>query len=126
VVLACSKEAVRRSRKAACLERQGCEILPLPSRNGFVSLEALLKELGRRKMTNLLVEGGGAVLGSGFARHLADEARVFVSPALIGGRGAPAALDGVGCKDWPPMSEGSPVVRRIGRDLLYVIQPAGS
>jgi diaminohydroxyphosphoribosylaminopyrimidine deaminase / 5-amino-6-(5-phosphoribosylamino)uracil reductase len=40
----------------------------------------LLDELGRRRMTNLLVEGGAQVLGSLFDAELIDEVHVFVSP----------------------------------------------
>ena len=85
-------------------------------------LEALLDELGRRKMTNLLVEGGGRVVGSFFDQSLADEARVFVSPTLVGGGQAPGALEGAGREDWPTPSPGEQVqIRKVGGDLLYVV-----
>ena len=61
-----------------------------------VSIEALLLELGRRKMTNVLVEGGGELLGSLFDIGAIDEAHVFIAPILIGGRDAPTAMAGVG------------------------------
>lgn len=47
-------------------------------------------------MTNLMVEGGGAVLGAFLDAGLADEAGVFVAPRLIGGRAAKGPLAGVG------------------------------
>ena len=40
----------------------GCEVIVLPG-SGRVPIEPLLDELGRRGMTNVLVEGGGRVLG---------------------------------------------------------------
>ena len=57
---------------------------------------ALLDELGRRQMTNLLVEGGGQVLGSFLDSGEVDEVRVFVSPVLIGGSHAPTPIAGEG------------------------------
>jgi diaminohydroxyphosphoribosylaminopyrimidine deaminase/5-amino-6-(5-phosphoribosylamino)uracil reductase len=90
-----------------------------------VQLPALLDELGRRHFTNLLVEGGGEVLGAFHDAGLADEARVFVSPLLIGGKDAPAALDGRGPADAPlRLSSAAHRVHRVGEDLLYEIRLA--
>jgi diaminohydroxyphosphoribosylaminopyrimidine deaminase/5-amino-6-(5-phosphoribosylamino)uracil reductase len=61
-----------------------------------VSLEAVLDELGRHEMTNVLVEGGGVVLGEFFDRGLADELHIYVAPLLVGGRAAPGPLQGAG------------------------------
>ena len=59
-------------------------------------LDALLAELGRRQMTNVLVEGGGRVLGSLLdARHI-DEVHVFIAPKLVGGAAAPCPVAGQG------------------------------
>src|SRR5262245_52005653 len=46
------------------LQAAGCEILTLPAVEKRVSIAALLAELGRRQMTNVLIEGGAEVLGS--------------------------------------------------------------
>ncbi len=45
----------------------------------------LLDELGRRQMTNLLVEGGGKLLDAWFNEQLIDEAHVFIAPQTIEG-----------------------------------------
>jgi len=84
------------SAKARCLTARGVEILGLPASRTGLNLDRLLKELGRRQMTNVLVEGGGRTLGSFMDSGLADEAVVFVSRRLIGGRQAPSALSGLG------------------------------
>jgi diaminohydroxyphosphoribosylaminopyrimidine deaminase/5-amino-6-(5-phosphoribosylamino)uracil reductase len=44
-----------------------------------------LEELGRRGMTNLLVEGGGHVLGSFFDQGQVDACEIFIAPILEGG-----------------------------------------
>jgi diaminohydroxyphosphoribosylaminopyrimidine deaminase/5-amino-6-(5-phosphoribosylamino)uracil reductase len=123
VIVACTKRwRDERARRASRLERLGCEILALPSSNGPVPLNDFLDELGRRNMTNVMVEGGGRVMGSFFDQKLADEARVFVAPTLAGGRKAPGALDGVGAEEWPPpLPKGRVRVRKAGRDLLYTL-----
>lgn len=76
------------------LEALGCEILPLLE--GRASVPALLAELGRRRMTNVLVEGGSAVLGSFLDTGAIDEVHVFVAPQLVGGAEAFTPLGGHG------------------------------
>ena len=53
---------------------------------------ALLDELGRRKVTNLLVEGGSALLASCFSHGQVDEVWAVVAPQLIGGPASLAAF----------------------------------
>ena len=56
----------------------------------------MLDELGRRGLTNLLVEGGGSVLGSFFDASEVDEVDVFIAPKLVGGTGSLSPLLGRG------------------------------
>lgn len=94
VLLATTDRAPARSREA--LEGAGCECLLLPHDGGGVAAQALLRELGRRRMSNVLVEGGGQVLGGFFARRQIDEVHVFVAGKLLGGPGAHTPVTGPG------------------------------
>ena len=47
-------------------------------------------------MTNVLVEGGGRLLGSLFDARLIDEVHVFIAPKLAGGSEAPGPIAGRG------------------------------
>src|SRR5262249_9513223 len=78
------------------LEQLGCEVLVLPGQPR-VALVPLLRELGRRGMTNLLVEGGGLVLGSFLDGGHVDGVEAYVAPILEGGdhRFTPARGRGV-------------------------------
>lgn len=68
------------------LKALGCEVVTLPETlPGLVDVGALLDELGRRGMTNLLVEGGGRVLGSFFDAGQVDEVDVYLAPIIEGG-----------------------------------------
>ncbi len=58
---------------------------------------AVLAELGRRAMTNVLIEGGAAILGAFADLDLIDEVQVFVGLKLIGGQTAPGPVGGQGC-----------------------------
>jgi diaminohydroxyphosphoribosylaminopyrimidine deaminase/5-amino-6-(5-phosphoribosylamino)uracil reductase len=59
-------------------------------------VEAVLDDLGKRRFTNLLVEGGAGLLGSILDAGVVDEFHVYVAPKLAGGRGpSPVAGDGI-------------------------------
>jgi len=104
---------------AEALTGAGAEVLTLPAGDGGVDLGALLDELGRRQWTNLLVEGGQAVLGSFIAAGLADELRVFVAPRLVGGAGSlgPVAWADTDAID-QTLALPAPQVETVGPDIL--------
>lgn len=62
----------------------GCEVVAFPG-DGPVPVTPLLDELGRRGMTNVLVEGGGRVLGSFLDAGEVDAVDVYIAPVLEGG-----------------------------------------
>ena len=87
------------------LKEYGAEVLMLGRER--VDVKALAEELGRRDMTNIIVEGGASALGSFFAAGLVDEVVAFIAPKLVGagigaiegwqadGMGEALALDGL-------------------------------
>ena len=82
------------------LENAGCEVICMdqgPQERRSDKLHQLLKRLGERQMTNLLVEGGGEVLGSFFDSELINEVHTFIAPVLIGGVGV-SPLGGSGAE----------------------------
>src|SRR5579864_2507841 len=82
-------------KRLAELKTLGCEILALPG-EGRVPIVPLLTEMGRRSVTNLLVEGGGSVLGSFLDAGQVDEVDVFVAPLLDGGSHPYSPARGIG------------------------------
>ncbi|MFW5692697.1 MAG: bifunctional diaminohydroxyphosphoribosylaminopyrimidine deaminase/5-amino-6-(5-phosphoribosylamino)uracil reductase RibD [Thermoguttaceae bacterium] len=84
--------AVRRK----ALADAGCEVLALPGESHAERLDALLAELGRRRMTNVLFEGGAHVLGTLLDARAIDEVHVFIAPKLLGGADAPSPIAGLG------------------------------
>lgn len=78
---------------------------------------ALLDELGRRRMTNILVEGGAKVLGVLLDARAIDEVHAFIAPRLVGGP-APSPIAGHG---FSTVGEGlslvNPQVEQLGPDL---------
>ena len=80
----------------AAMERAGAEIAILPAADGRVDLPALLALLGARGCLNLLVEGGGILLGSFFDQGLIDRVQAVIAPMIVGGASAPVAVAGHG------------------------------
>jgi diaminohydroxyphosphoribosylaminopyrimidine deaminase/5-amino-6-(5-phosphoribosylamino)uracil reductase len=80
------------------LHASGCEVLSLPRDDGGVSVAALLDEMGRRRWTNVLVEGGAGVLGSFLDAGAIDEVHVFIAPLLAGGAAAKSGFAGRGAE----------------------------
>lgn len=100
----------------------GVEVLGIPATRSGLDLAALLDELGRRRMTNVMVEGGGRTLGRFYDADLADEAVIFVAPRLIGGAAATAALAGLGPGTIKELRRPLQVtMTRSGEDLRYVL-----
>jgi diaminohydroxyphosphoribosylaminopyrimidine deaminase/5-amino-6-(5-phosphoribosylamino)uracil reductase len=80
------------------------------------SLKAVLRDLGRRQVTSVLIEGGMRVLGDAFDRRLVHRVHFYVAPLLcggpipvVGGRGAGSTAESVRIAN--------PRYTRIGDDL---------
>lgn len=105
--------------RVGALQDAGCTVIPLPSSSGRIAMADLLTAAAERRITNIMVEGGGGLLASIFEQRAADEVRVFVAPVFIGGESAPTPLEGCGadciaqCLRLRTMHS-----RRIGTDVL--------
>ncbi len=100
------------------LERSGCEVLACRSGDHAARLEELLDELGRRRLTNMLVEGGARLLGSLLAGRAIDEVHAFIAPKLVGGQDAPGPIAGQGVAEIAQALElEAPEWRQSGPDL---------
>jgi len=83
--------------RVSALRNRGVEVVELkPTAQGALDLVRVLDELGRRRMTNLLVEGGSEVFGRFRDAGQIDEVHAFIAPKLIGGAGAIGPIGGVG------------------------------
>lgn len=103
----------------------GHELLVLPGPEGRVDLHALLLELGRRGVNEVLLEAGPRLAGAFAALGLIDEYRLFVAAKFLGSSARPLL-------DLPldRMSEARELkitgIRAVGDDWLMVAVPAGA
>ncbi len=74
-----TKEDTKISKKL-----RNAEIIKVKALNGFLSLSEILKELGRKKVVQLLVEGGGTVISSFLKERLVDKIIFIINPSIIG------------------------------------------
>jgi len=89
------------AKKVDELRHRDVEVLQLahdPSDGRAAAVQTVLEELGRRRMTNILVEGGGQLLGAFFDAEQVDEAHVFLGPKIIGSAEARSPIAGDGCR----------------------------
>lgn len=102
-------------RRIETLRDAGAEVVALDD----VPAPAVVDWLGARGINDLLIEGGGTVLGSFFDAGLVDRACVYIAPSIVGGDSAPSPVGGEGVVTMP--QAWNLVDRRItqlGNDLL--------
>lgn len=80
------------------------------------SLRAVLRGLGKRQITSVLIEGGANVLGQAFGQCLVDEAHFYIAPLLIGGTGVSIGGHGTGSSADAARIK-NPRYKKIGSDL---------
>jgi diaminohydroxyphosphoribosylaminopyrimidine deaminase/5-amino-6-(5-phosphoribosylamino)uracil reductase len=107
------------ARRRRLLAARGLEVLVLPATRAGIDLRALLRALGRRGVSQLLVEGGASLAGSFLDQALVQEVAALIAPRLLGGARATGALGGRGLAALArtPWLE-APAVRKLGEDLL--------
>jgi len=94
-------------------------ILEVKEKKGQINLKDMFKKLARMEITNVLVEGGGTLIGSLFDEGLVDKVMFFISPKIIGGTQAISSVmgDGVARID-KAIKLDVPRIRRFGEDIL--------
>ena len=107
------------SKKVAALLKRGVEILKLPAPRGLIDIKTLVRELGKMKITSLLVEGGGEVNASFLKAKAVDKAHFIIAPKIFGGRDAKTAVEGEGVA-LPAQAKHLRLVHvdRLGSDVL--------
>lgn len=109
------------SQRAADYAEHGIELVPLPRReNQYLEIEPLLRHLAEAyNATNVLVEGGAALIGSMIDQGLIDQVLTFVAPKLLGDERGTSALSGL-MRDAIDQTTALELrdIRRIDNDVL--------
>lgn len=117
VIFAATKKAPK--TKIHKFEKVCREVLILKQKDNKVDLRHLMKELGKRQVTSVLVEGGGELIGSLVEERLVDKFLFFISPKIIGGKNAITAVEGKGVTTIAHATSLKDVShKKLGTDLL--------
>lgn len=92
VLIFTTKRSNHKKRKK--LTDDGISVVICPG--SLISLPFVMKELARREIVSVFVEGGGSVLGSFVDAKLVDKVYAFYAPIIIGGASAISAVGGRG------------------------------
>lgn len=99
---------------------QKAKILEVKEKAGQINLKDMLKKLARLGITNILVEGGGTLIGSLFDENLVDKVLFFISPKIIGGKEAISSVMGRGISRLDNVIKLKDIrFRRLGEDFLF-------
>lgn len=86
VIVACAltEKELAENQKAKNLSEKGVEVLSVPDSNGRVDLQALVKELGNRKIDSVLLESGGELNGAALRAGIVNKIQIFMAPKIVG------------------------------------------
>lgn len=110
------------AKRCQTLERKGVRIVVCASKSARVSPASALKKLADMGKTNVLLEGGGTLIGAFVDAGLVDEAHVFTAPIILGGDG-PTPCAGKGKRNVRDAARGTVVKHRfIDGDQYSVVR----
>ena len=78
-----------KTRTITTLRQRGVTVLALPGRRGVISLRTLLKRLGTRGITMVLLEGGATLAAAALRERVVDRLVCLLAPKFIGSDGHP-------------------------------------
>lgn len=87
-----------------------------------VNLGALLRDLGAKEITSVLIEGGGDMLGQALDQHLIDKVQIYMAPIFTGGPTIAFGRSGAGSTAGAPRLS-DVHYERIGHDLCVTGYP---
>lgn len=114
----CGEQASR--EKEAHLVRSGARVFRMPlDGDNRIDLAEMLRFLGMKNITSILVEGGARVHGAFYQQQLVDELLLFYAPFIIGDRGTPLVhgYSLTGRTKAPLLSTTS--IHPLGNDVLF-------
>jgi len=99
---------------------QKAKILEVKEKSGEINLRDAMKKLAQLDLTNILVEGGGTLIGSLFDEGLVDKVLFFIAPKIVGGKDAVGSVMGRGVARIDKAIKVKNIkIKRFGEDFLF-------
>jgi len=97
--------------------QKGIDVIVLNVKKGLVDLKDLMKQLGKKEIASVMIEGGSQLNSSAIKERIADKLLIFTAPKLIGnGLGAVGNL-GVTKID-KAVKLKNIEMKKVGKDIL--------
>jgi len=91
--------------------------------SGDKNLEVVLRELGTKEITSVLIEGGGEILGQALDQRLVDKVQLYLGPMFTGGPSVTFAGAGISATHEAPKLKDIRY-EKIGQDICVTGYPA--
>ncbi|MBU8879809.1 bifunctional diaminohydroxyphosphoribosylaminopyrimidine deaminase/5-amino-6-(5-phosphoribosylamino)uracil reductase RibD [Bacillus sp. FJAT-29790] len=89
-----------------------------------VNPKEVVKILGDKLVSSLIIEGGGTINASFLENKLIDKVILYIAPKLVGGKNAPTFLEGTGIEKMTDAVELSNIsLTQIGKDFKFTGYP---
>src|SRR3989338_2324088 len=82
-------------RKIKSFRARGVNVLVCPQRDDRMDLKWLLKELAKRGIVSILMEGGAQTIGQALKQRVIDKFHIYVAPKIMGDQNALSAVVGI-------------------------------
>jgi diaminohydroxyphosphoribosylaminopyrimidine deaminase/5-amino-6-(5-phosphoribosylamino)uracil reductase len=104
------------SPKALALQQAGVAVVRVPAKRGHVDLDAVLRDLGKHQILNVLLEAGAELNGAALEAGIVDKMILFYAPKIMGTGGVPMASI---ASKWFPKSQAltNITINRYGPDF---------
>lgn len=113
-----TREGLRNRTAIHAIREQGAEIVAVPARDGRCDLKALLAELGKRNIQQLLVEGGATLLDCFVRARQADGVCAYIAPKKLDADGAAPLSESVRALADPARLQDSQIRRFDGDECI--------
>jgi diaminohydroxyphosphoribosylaminopyrimidine deaminase/5-amino-6-(5-phosphoribosylamino)uracil reductase len=94
ILVFCSEQ--RNTALQRQLEACGVEVMPITTREGKVALPAVLRELGQRDITSVVLEAGPTLNFEALRSDCVDKLLCFIAPRILGGQSPLPLVGGEG------------------------------
>ena len=119
VIVATTAKASK--KKIQEFSNKGVQVLIAPSkgRRDHVDLKWLVKELAKKEIPYILIEGGGRLIGRALKDRVVDRLMIYVAPKIIGDQTAVSSISGLNIQKIEGVLELKEMsIQPIGTDFL--------
>lgn len=106
-------------KKVDSIKKTGAEVLKLKGNDGRIDLKYLMRILAQKRISSVLIEGGGNLAADALSSKVVDRIILFIAPKILGGKNALTPVEGIGVKKLKDaMIINNLTFGAVGKDLI--------